>query len=125
MDKISLRTALNIPSINKKDDEVFQNEVIRPIIKLQHLLIIAFFKEYLAATKIDFPAIKKELKLKAIKDSLKKVPAVNAFYKGLISGLFTAEEFKTYLENKLSYNKRIIQIIEQRLIDSIEEICKK
>ncbi len=34
--------------------EKFQNEVIRPIIKMQHNLFVGVFKNYLQKRKIDF-----------------------------------------------------------------------
>ena len=34
--------------------ERFQNEVIRPIIKMQHNLLIVFFQDYTKQRKIDF-----------------------------------------------------------------------
>ena len=37
--------------LNKSIEEEFQNETLRPIIKLQHDLLIAFFKEYISTKK--------------------------------------------------------------------------
>ncbi|MDD7913134.1 hypothetical protein [Polaribacter ponticola] len=41
--------------VNKGTSEIekFQNEVLRPIVKMQHQLLIASFKNYLQKRKID------------------------------------------------------------------------
>ena len=54
---------------NMSDFELFQNTTIRPIIKMQHELLIAFLQNYLKKRKIDFSEIseeKKKLKIKII-----------------------------------------------------------
>ena len=47
------------------DVEKFQNEVIRPIIKMQHNLLIAFFESYVQQRKIDFISLTLEKKNQA------------------------------------------------------------
>lgn len=124
MDKQSIRPELNLNTKDASIEETFQNEVLRPIIKLQHELIICNFKHFIETMKIDFQSLKKEAQLKFIKDSLTKDLSLNNYFKGLISGLFTKEEFIFYLEHKQTINKRIIQIIENRIVDSISELKK-
>ena len=45
------------------DIEKFQNQVIRPIIKMQHSLLIALFQDYIKQRNIDFIDLKKEKQL--------------------------------------------------------------
>ena len=124
MDKKSIRPELNLNATNASIEETFQNEVLRPIIKLQHELIICNFKHFIDTINTDFQTLKKEAQLKFIKDSLTKDLSLNNYFKGLISGLFTKDEFIFYLDHKQSINKRIIQIIEKRIVDSISELKK-
>jgi hypothetical protein len=116
-DKTSIRpTIKNIGTIeNKNPEEKFQNISLRPIIKLQHDLLIAFFQNYLKRNKIDFSQLstlrKKELISKVFKnDSLFKTEL-----RGLIIGHFTQEEYTTYLNMAADSNKRIMAMIEERL----------
>ena len=48
----------NITTIENNIDtspaEQFQNDVLRPIIKMQHELLMAYFKNYIAQKKINF-----------------------------------------------------------------------
>ena len=122
MDKKSIRPKLNINSSNSTVEEIFQNEVLRPIIKLQHELIIRYFNHTIHSKNVDFHRLNREAKLKFIKDCLTKDLSLNNYLKGLITGLLIGEEMVTYLNHKQSVNKRIIQIIEKRIVDSMEEV---
>lgn len=124
MDKKSIRPQSKINSVNSSVEETFQNEVLRPVIKLQHDLIIRYFNHTIDSMKVDFQSLKKDDQLKFIKDCLTKDLSLNNYFKGLITGLFTTEELIIYLNHKQSINKRIIQIIEKRVADSIEELLK-
>ena len=102
--------------------ELFQNQTLRPVIKMQHDLLIASFNTYKAKRKIDFSSLtdqKKRSKTKAV-----FVNDIN--YKnltlGFIIGAFSLEEFAYYSLNASELNKRIIQIVIQRVQDSLTEI---
>jgi hypothetical protein len=102
--------------------ELFQNQTLRPVIKMQHDLLIASFNTYKAKRKIDFSSLtdqKKRSKTKAV-----FVKDIN--YKNLtlvfIIGAFSLEEFAYYSLNTSELNKRIIQIVIQRVQDSLPEI---
>lgn len=102
--------------------EEFQNSVIRPIIKMQHNLIVALYKQNLLKRKIDFSAIKIEKKKSTIKNNLQKDIGFKKLLLGSILGHFTIEEYHIYLINASEYNRRIINIITTRLQDSISEL---
>lgn len=102
--------------------ELFQNQTLRPVIKMQHDLLIASFNTYKAKRKIDFSSLtdqKKRSKTKAV--FLKDINYKN-FTLGFIIGAFSLEEFSYYSLNASELNKRIIQIVIQRVQDSLPEI---
>jgi hypothetical protein len=107
---------------NMSSVELFQNESLRPVIKMQHDLLISAFKNYIAKRKIDLASLtiqKQRSKTKAI--FVKDINYKNLTL-GMIIGAFTAEEFDHYIDNSSEYNKRIIQIIIQRMQDSLAEV---
>ncbi len=104
------------------DVEKFQNEVIRPIIKMQHNLLIASFKNYLQKRKIDFPAISDPKKRSRISSVFKTDNAYKNTILGFIIGHFSLEEYAFYMANSSEINKRILQITSQRIRDSIQEL---
>jgi hypothetical protein len=123
-DKISIRP--EISGINDikdiSDIEYFQNTTLRPIIKLQHSLLIAFYKNYLISRKTDFKNLSKEQSVLFIENSLAKDNRLKNRVLGLIIGLFILEEYQIYTEKSSEINKRIIGIIKKRLSDSLSEL---
>lgn len=102
--------------------ELFQNKTLRPVIKMQHDLLIASFNTYKAKRKIDFSSLtdqKKRSKTKAV--FVKDINYKNLTL-GFIIGAFSLEEFAYYSLNASELNKRIIQIVIQRVQDSLTEI---
>ncbi|MEQ8239584.1 MAG: hypothetical protein RIA69_10250, partial [Cyclobacteriaceae bacterium] len=56
-----------IPSAKKNElmskEETFQNDILRPIIKMKHELLIAYLREYLSKTKHPFAELSLEKKV--------------------------------------------------------------
>ena len=102
--------------------ELFQNQTLRPVIKMQHDLLIASFKNYIAKRKIDFSSLtfqKQRSKTKAV--FVKDINYKNLTL-GIIIGAFSAEEYAYYSTNSSEFNKRILQIVVQRVQDSLAEV---
>lgn len=121
--KLSIRPELNLTSTIPNED--FQNRTLRPILKLQHDLILLLFISFCDKQKIDL--YKDEKKFNSIVNThIGKNMIWKNQYLGLIIGQFTTDEFAIYLENNSEFNKRIITMIGQRLKDSQLEIkeCK-
>ncbi|MFY0629504.1 MAG: glyoxalase [Flavobacteriaceae bacterium] len=101
--------------------ESFQNNVLRPIIKMQHDLLIASFKKLSEKRKIDFPQLNTQAIETHIKNSCMRDASYKNFILGMIIGHFTEKEYNQYALSSSEYNKRIIQMIKGRLLDSIPE----
>lgn len=104
------------------DVERFQNKVIRPIIKMQHNFLIAFFKSYVQQRKIDFISLTLEKKNKHIRSMLTKDINFKNILLGSIIAHFSIDEFPFYHQKTSEVNRRIVQITKQRLQDSISEL---
>lgn len=110
--------------VNEKTTEVesFQNSVIRPIIKMQHQLIIAFFESYLKKRKIVFSSLSEERNKSTIKSALEKDIAFKNKILGSILGHFSIDEYQIYEQHSSEFNRRIKQIIIKRLQDSLDAL---
>ena len=108
----------NLINSNTSDLERFQNEVIRPIIKMQNNLLTVFFKNYIKNRKIEFDRLKSEDQENKIKTILTKDINFKNILIGSIVGHFDENEIEIYLKSTSELNKRIIQIVKQRLIDN-------
>ena len=108
----------NLINSNTTDLERFQNEVIRPIIKMQNNLLTVFFKNYIKNRKIEFDRLKSEDQENKIKTILTKDINFKNILIGSIVGHFDENEIEIYLKSTSELNKRIIQIVKQRLLDN-------
>ena len=111
----------NLIKDNMSAIELFQNQTLRPIIKMQHTLLIASFKNYIQIRKIDFSSLnvqKKRSKISAV--YVKDINYKNRIL-GFIIGHFTMDEFQYYCLNSSELNKRILKIVVQRVQDSFGE----
>ena len=100
--------------------EKFQNEVIRPIIKMQNNLLIILFQNYIKQRKISFHNLKKEKQKERINIILIKDVVFKNIILGSIIGHFSEEELIFYTKNTAELKKRIIQITKQRLQDNTQ-----
>lgn len=101
-------------------DELFQNEVIRPILKLQNDLLIAVFRNYVNKNKTDFYSYTVEKKLSVIENAIQKDIKFRNSLKGMVIALFTLDEYDSYILNSSSLNKRMMNLVIERLKSQIQ-----
>lgn len=119
-DKISIRPNLEIPTPeNSTEVERFQNQTLRPILKLQNDLYVLIFNNYIVRQKVDFNDFTKERRKNFIAQSLQKDVTLKNTLIGITIGMFTEEEMETYLGESKEFNKRIITMLFERIIDQI------
>lgn len=110
---------------NMSADERFQNETLRPIIKLQNDLLLACFQNYIIKNKNTFYELRLEKRMDYITHALQKDIKYRNSLKGIIIGQFTVEEYETYIQNSSALNKRIITMVIKRLQDQIQYFEKE
>ena len=101
-------------------DELFQNQVLRPILKIQNDLFIAAFGNHLVKNRIDFNAFSVEKKLATIENAVQKDIKFRNALKGIIIGLFTIDEYAIYVKNSSSLNKRMMNMLVERLKSQVQ-----
>jgi len=101
--------------------ERFQNQVLRPILKTQHNLLLQSFHSYLEQRKIDFSTANSRIQTKHIDSILSKDIAYKNLQIGMILGHFTLEEYEDYKKHSGEYNRRILQMLKKRLKDTLVE----
>ena len=97
------------------DEEQFQNQVLRPILKFQNELFIKLFLSNCKTYKINYTEFNTEEKHDYIDHIFKKDFKLRAIFIGTVVALFTIEEFEKYTVKKQLYNKRVIQMLSERL----------
>ena len=119
---LSLRPLLSNAKIitGMSDEERFQNQTLRPILKLQNDLLLASFQNYIVKTKNRFHELKLEKRIEYISNALQKDIKYRNTIKGLIVGQFTIEEYHVYSSNASALNKRITNMVIKRLQDQMQ-----
>ena len=107
---------------NLKEEELFQNMVLRPVIKMEHDILILRVQSYFLSKKVVFHMMDKKKRINAIESAFQNDNPFKKEIQGMILGQLTIEEFKTYLKSERSMNKRIIQMVRNRMLDSILEL---
>lgn len=105
---------------NMSDEERFQNETLRPVIKLQNGLLLASFQNYIVKGKNSFYILSLENRLNYILNAIQKDIKFRNSLKGMIIGQFTLEEYEAYIKNSSALNKRMMNMVIKRLQDQIQ-----
>lgn len=101
-------------------EEAFQNRTIRPILKLQNDLFIESFINYVNKNKKDFYGMTTEKQLTFIDTAIHKDIKFRNALKGMVIAFFTIEEFREYIQNSSNLNKRMMNILIERLKDQVQ-----
>lgn len=101
-------------------EEFFQNETLRPIMKLQNDLLLAVFQNYIQSSKVDFRQISNEKRMDFIENAIKKDIKFQNSLKGLVIGLFTFEEYSRYSSNSSALSKRITNLLLERIKSQVQ-----
>lgn len=102
------------------NEEAFQNQVLRPILKLQNDLFLVVFQHYIHKNKKDFHTLPIEKKLFLVENAIQKDIKFRNTLKGIVISLFTLEEYQKYIQNASNINKRMMNILTERIQSQIQ-----
>lgn len=101
-------------------EEQFQNKTLRPIAKLQNDLFIEVFKNYIKKHKNAYHNFTLEKKFLFIENAIQKDIKFRNSLKGIVIGQFTLEEYQLYISDSSSLNKRMMNIVKERIFSNIQ-----
>lgn len=109
------RPLLSLKKANS-EEEIFQNEILRPILKLQHDLVITLAQEFLKSRNITWEKVKEKDPFQWLNINIKRdIPFKNQLI-GMVIGQFNKNELDEYLTFQKEMNKRIINMMTERII---------
>ncbi|TDP58043.1 glyoxalase [Flavobacterium dankookense] len=114
--------ALGTISNQSSIEEIFQNRTLRPILKLQNDLFVAVFINHAVKQKGVFFSLSPEKKLAYIENVIQRDIKFRNSLKGMIIGLFTVTEYNEYIQNSSNLNKRMMNMLIERLKSQIQLI---
>ncbi|WP_310557458.1 glyoxalase [Flavobacterium sp.] len=103
-------------------EEAFQNITLRPILKLQNDLFVQVFINYAIKQKNVYFALTVDKKMNYIENSIQRDIKFRNLLKGMIIGFFTVNEFQEYIKNSSNLNKRMMNLLIERLKSQIQLI---
>jgi len=114
--------ALGLITFQSSNEESFQNKTLRPILKLQNDMFIAVFVNYAIKQKNVFFNLTPEKKLAYIENVIQRDIKFRNSLKGIIIGLFTIDEYNDYIQNSSNLNKRMMNLLIERLKSQVQVI---
>lgn len=119
---VALRPEIPNAKVNNSmsADEQFQNRTLRPVAKLQHDLLLEVFRNYITKHKNVFYGLNTAKRVDYIENAVNRDQKFRNSLKGIIIGLFTIDEYVAYISNSSALNKRMMNIVRERLISSIQ-----
>ncbi len=118
----------DIPNARVSDDmsseERFQNATLRPIAKLQHDLLLSVFSNYIKKHKNVFYGLTATKRVDYIENAVNRDQKFRNSLKGIMIGQFTIAEYQAYISNSSALNKRMMNLVRERLINSIQVFDK-
>ena len=113
---------LGIVTSQSSPEEAFQNITLRPILKLQNDLFVQVFINYAVKQKSAFFALTADKKLNYIENVIHRDIKFRNLLKGMIIGFFTVNEFQDYIINSSNLNKRMMNLLIERLKSQVQLI---
>ena len=122
-DQFIIKLRAEIPSIENlgstKALEIFQNNILRPILKFQNDALVHVFLLDLRSKKIDFKTFNTKKKLLLIDTHLRTNSNLRQLLLGMVIALFSVDEMEFYNSVYKELNKRIFSMLKVRLKDQL------
>ncbi len=112
--------ALGMVNENSSSEERFQNQTLRPILKLQNDLLLAVFTNHIQKNKRDFDTLTIERKMAYIDSAIQKDIKFRNALKGIVIGIFTLDEYSSYKQNSSMLNKRMMGMVNERFKSQLQ-----
>ena len=125
MEKVRPNLPKSLIEGHLKQEELFQNMVLRPVIKMQHDILILRVKSYFLSKRVVFNVMDQKKRTKAIEQAFLNDHPFKKEIQGMIIGQLSQDEFQQYLQFEKSVNKRIFQMVKNRMLDSIIELSRQ
>jgi hypothetical protein len=119
---LRLRPELELVTDQSRPEEVFQNRTLRPILKMQHQLLIHLFQTHIRKRKNAYFQMSEPARLEWIADAVRSDQRFRNLLVGTIIGHFTVDELRTFEDNEAECLRRLVNLIIQRL-QSEDFVC--
>lgn len=112
---INLRPKVEVDFNKNLPIELFQSNTLRPVLKFQNQSILRYFKFFIDSFHPKFEHYSSEVKNKTIRNLIKQNTSVKSKLAHLIIAMFTSKELDFYLLNKKEIDKRLNELLIERI----------
>lgn len=113
--RLSIRPLVSTEPSTESTAEQFQNDTLRPILKMQNELLVEMYRHFLLKRKVKFQGMSLPQRSQWIAESLSKDNRLRGILLGMVIGQFTTTELAQFIEMEGELRRRIISLITQRL----------
>ena len=112
--------SIGLVTATSSSEEKFQNQTLRPILKFQNDLFLEVFRNYAIKQKGVFFTLTPEKKMNYIENVIQRDIKFRNSLKGIVIGMFTISEYKEYIQNSSNINKRMMNLLIERIKTQIQ-----
>lgn len=115
-------------------EERFQNSILRPILKLQNKVLLAIFKDYIIEKEAKKGGKESDKRTYSRLSATKQREYIDTIFQkdikfkslliGMIIGHFDLEEYNLYAQNKIGTDRRIVNLLKERIFSGLAEISQ-
>ncbi|RZK22412.1 MAG: hypothetical protein EOO56_08665 [Hymenobacter sp.] len=99
----------------------FQHQVLRPLLKLQHGVLLATVADFAHEYRLPLHGSEAEIG-PALEELLARNTRLRATIMGLVVGLLTEAEMAFYRQHRPELNRRLLDLAQQRLRSSLADL---
>lgn len=112
---LALRPQVDSEATDMTAAEQFQNETLRPLLKLQNDLVLTVFRDYLTKRKNTFAQMATNDQLIYIDHTVRQDQKFKNLLVGLVLGHFTADEWLAFRNDEAELTRRLVTLLIQRV----------
>lgn len=113
-ERLALRPSLNLPPATSEEEQ-FQNATLRPVMKQQDGLLRAALQMFMTKRKVKLDQIPANQRFAKIKELVTRDNRLRGLLFGIAVGQFTTEEMAYYLLHEREVNRRMTNLLVERL----------
>jgi len=120
-----IRPRLDLDTSDSRPVERFQNETLRPILKLLNPTILRLVAARLARYGVGFAGMNQSEQRDRLRNLIKEDERLKRTLLGAVVGHFTEDELATYLDHKDEVRRRTVPMLLARAQDQIDMIAEQ
>lgn len=101
----------------------FLHATLRPVLKLQNGLLLAAVADFVLDHHMPFAKVSRTDQQRMVTELLGRNTKLRYTIIGLVTALFTADEYAFYRQQRTEVNRRLLDLAQQRVLDQLEALA--